>query len=171
MQNALANESARLPVNEPSDGAPRLWAVQDNWNPVCGTVKALISDEKYTLHPNALVTDAAEVMERLDLGHLPVVSEEGPLVGLLTHTCVARVVSHGVDDGTANKTVGDIMITDPVTVTSETSIIKTLTILRDNEFRYLLVVDDQGAVEGVVSARDVMRVASRLLEDQLKKQL
>lgn len=168
MQNALAEKWVNLPSNEPEHGSPRLWAVQDHQEDFsCGTVKALMATERFTLHPNATVIEAAAAMERLDLDHVPVIQTDGKLVGLLTYTCLVRLIRFGMDALRTESLVRDVMVENPVCIAPDLLIVDALSTLRAHRFRFLPIVDETGILLGSVSSRDILRVMTHALDEAL----
>jgi CBS domain-containing protein len=59
------------------------------------TVRQAAIFDPITIHPNASLTQAAEVMLRWEVGGLPVVSEAAVLVGIITYTDILRSLVAG----------------------------------------------------------------------------
>jgi acetoin utilization protein AcuB len=55
--------------------------------------------------------------------------------------------------------VRDRMTPNPVTVTTETSVLDALNLVRANRFRHLPVVDEQGKLAGIVTEKDLVYAA------------
>ena len=54
------------------------------------TVRQAAVFDPITIHPNASLTQAAELMLRWEVGGLPVVTAAGALVGIITYTDILR---------------------------------------------------------------------------------
>lgn len=114
------------------------------------------------------VYEALEVMAANNIGAL-VVIDDGRLVGIMSERDYARKVILR-DRASRDTTVGDIMTSDPVTVSSSTSVTECMQLMTDNRFRHLPVVDD-GDLVGVISIGDVVRAVideQRYLIQQLE---
>lgn len=57
-------------------------------------VKAIMSKDIITIHPDADVKEAADVMKKNKIKKLPVVSDNGDLVGIITITDIIYVMPH-----------------------------------------------------------------------------
>ena len=167
MTSSLAFQWTELDVPEKEDQSPRLWLLEDAWDPSCGTVSSLMAKEKFTLSPDASVHEAARAMNKLDLDHIPVIENNGTLVGLLTFTCLARVVRFGLETLKPGASVKDVMVKSPVTILPQTELKQALDTLRVHRFSFLPVVDQAGLLLGSVSSRDLLRVMSPELEVSL----
>lgn len=154
-------------ANEAQYNAPRLWVVDAHWEPSCGTVQSLIAEEQFTLTADVTAKKAAVVMNQLDLDHVPVVDGQGTLIGLLTFTCLVRLIRYGLTDPSPDSLVGDVMINNPVTLSPDTTLTDALGVLRQHKFDYLPVVDKACKLVGSVCSRDLLRVVSHRLEKSL----
>jgi CBS domain-containing protein len=97
------------------------------------------------------------------------VGDEGGLSGILTDTDVTRrVVSKGVDSAVAS--VNDVMTKDPQCVNSGDSAMDALSIMVENHFRHLPVVDDSGAIVGLLDIAKCLNDAITKLERAKRKE-
>ena len=167
MTSSLAFQWTEVDEQSAEDQTPRLWLLENNWDPSCGTVSSLMAKERFTLSPDAGVNEAARAMTQLDLDHIPVIEQDGKLVGLLTFTCLARVVRFGLETLRPGASVRDVMVENPVTIGPETELREALDTLRVHRFRFLPVVNPEGILLGSISSRDVLRVMSPQLEASL----
>jgi|SRR5215211_2670976 len=99
---------------------------------------------------------AARMVER-EVGAVLVLDGDR-LVGILTERDVLRAVARGIRD---DAVVADWMTTDPETIEPGESTRHAATLMMHGGFRHLPVTEDR-AVVGIVSIRDLMRIA---LED------
>jgi acetoin utilization protein AcuB len=81
------------------------------------------------IHADALVADAAELMEEHHLRRLPVIDEDGYLIGIITDADVleaetAQGVFSSLEPGVEGEwlTVGEVMTRDVITVTPEATV-------------------------------------------------
>ena len=154
-------------ANETQHHTPRLWVVDAHWKPACGTVQSLMAREQFTLSPTTTVKEAAVAMNQYDLDHVSVVDSHGKLRGLLTFTCLVRLIRYGLTDPGPDSSIEDVMIKAPVAVGPETTLTDALNVLRQHRFHYLPVIDKNGYLMGSVSSRDLLRVVSHRLETSL----
>jgi CBS domain-containing protein len=104
----------------------------------------------------SLAEVAARMVER-EVGAVLVLEGER-LAGIMTERDVLRAVARGIRD---DARVRDWMTTDPDTIEPSESTEHAATLMMHGGFRHLPVTEDE-AVVGIVSIRDLMRIA---LED------
>jgi CBS domain-containing protein len=104
----------------------------------------------------SLAEVAARMVER-EVGAVLVLEGER-LAGIMTERDVLRAVAQGIRD---DARVRDWMTTDPDTIEPSESTEHAATLMMHGGFRHLPVTEDE-AVVGIVSIRDLMRIA---LED------
>jgi CBS domain-containing protein len=120
-----------------------------------------MSTELLTVEPSARVTEVAKRMVAKDVGAV-LVFEEGAICGILTERDILRTVADGIDDSTL---VRDRMTPNPETLDADDTTEHAAVLMIHGGFRHLPVVE-QGAVVGVLSIRDLMRV---VLEDSVPR--
>ena len=117
-------------------------------------VEALMTRDPAILRPVSTCAEAAAVMKREDCGSLPVV-DDGSLVGIVTdRDIVLRAVAEKKDP--QRLAVSEIMTSDPVTVTPNTSAADASKLMSDNQVRRLPVVDG-GRLVGILAIGQLAR--------------
>ncbi len=122
-------------------------------------VADLMTSDPATVVVTASAGAALARLHQLDVRHLPVVDEEGALVGMLSD----RDFSPLPHDGTSSRSPGpsvpvsDLMSSDVVSVEEETSARDLIETLLDLKVGALPVTDSEGALVGIVSYIDVLR--------------
>ena len=109
--------------------------------------------------PETPVQEAARLMKSEDTGVLPVVDAESSrrLVGVITDRDIAiRVVA----DGMSSAQVRDAMSTNPKSCRPDDTVKEVLQAMSESQVRRIPIVDDGGAVVGIVSQADVVLEAS-----------
>ena len=120
-------------------------------------VRELMSSPVVTASPAQAVASAADAMVLAGVGSVVVVGDPGLPVGILTERDLVRAAASGVDTRTV--TVGEWMTAAPDTVEPTVSIDVALDTLARRGYRHIPVVDD-GVLVGILSMRDLMKVAS-----------
>jgi len=117
-------------------------------------VRDVMTRNPVTVSPNDTVWDAVVKMDALGVGALPVVDEEGRVVGIFTERdLLRRVVARRLDP---EKTlVRDVMTRDPVTVKPEDTVEHARGLMARIKARHLPVVDEQGKLVGIISIKDI----------------
>ncbi len=118
--------------------------------------------------------DAA--MHRKRFRHLPVVDGSGKLVGLLSHGDLLHAASSTLSDKEAERNalilqqpVRRIMQREVLTVQPDDSLIQAGKLLWESRIGCLPVVDAEGALLGILTKSDFIRVALQLLGSELKR--
>ncbi len=121
------------------------------------TVGQAMTPNPQAVQPWTAVRFAAQVMEREDVGSLPVVEEDGLLAGIVTdRDIVTRVVATGKDIEQAQ--VKEILSENPVTVGPEESLDTALELMAEYQVRRLPVVVDRQLI-GMLAQADVAQEA------------
>jgi CBS domain-containing protein len=108
----------------------------------------------FTCTKDATVQEAAKLMSMRRVGSLVVTDGTQVLQGIFTERDIMnRVVAEGRDAGRTR--VGEVMTTNVITVSSDTSIEDVEAIMRQHRVRHLPVVGDRGLL-GLVSIGDVL---------------
>lgn len=104
--------------------------------------------------PAHTAVDVAELMQREDVGLVPVISDNTKLIGVITdRDIVLKVVAAGRDPkGTA---VSEVMTTDPVSCLPQESIEAAMELMASRQIRRIPIVDKDGAIVGIVAQADI----------------
>jgi CBS domain-containing protein len=120
-------------------------------------VRDHMSRDLLTVDSGLTLAQVAERMVEREVGAVLVLEGE-QLAGILTERDVLRAVARGIRD---EALVRDHMTTDPDTIDPGETTEHAATLMMHGGFRHLPVTEE-GAVVGIVSIRDLMRV---VLED------
>ena len=128
-----------------------------------GKVRNILETKKtgpVSIRPDNTVFEALELMAEKNIGAL-LVMEQQHVVGIFTERDYARKV---ILRGKASKDllVGEIMTSNPLTVSSDTSIEDCMACMTDKFIRHLPVIDDE-QLTGIISIGDVVKF---IIEDQ-----
>jgi len=108
--------------------------------------------------------EAAQTMINRKIGSIIVVDERGGLLGIATKTDLVRgVVAKGLPPNTVR--LGDIMTRNPYYVRKDDSVRYAVELMGHYGIGHLPVLDpDTGKVVGVISMRDIVRLAPHYIE-------
>lgn len=126
------------------------------------SVDSVMTGNPVTLEADASLGDAAETLLRGGFRHLPVVDEQGRLVGMLSERDLRTrlgVEMEGFWDATLealSEPVSEAMTPDPVSVRSGTPLAKALDALALERVGALPVVDEADQLLGILSYVDVL---------------
>ncbi|MCH2038180.1 MAG: IMP dehydrogenase, partial [Rickettsiales bacterium] len=102
----------------------------------------------FTLSPNQPVSDAIEIMKQNGISGIPIIEDNGLLVGIVTNRDVRFI------DNVATP-VKDVMATDLVTVKENVSKSEARKLFHKHRIERLIVVDDNYKCVGLVTAKDM----------------
>lgn len=123
------------------------------------SVGQVMSRPVETVAPDTSLRAAATTMIERDVGAVVLVDDDDRPVGILTGTdLVALVGVGGVDD---DATVEDVARTEMVTTTRDTTAPTAAATMIDSLIHHLPVVDDEGALVGLVSSLDFAAEVAR----------
>ncbi len=133
-------------------------------------VKDCMSRSAATIHSDALVRGAVEMMKKRRIRHLPVVDRERRLVGIVTDRDLRQVVFDpavqerlgNLGEALGTLTVRDVMTWGVVTVQPETEIRQAARLMREQKIGALPVVDGERVV-GILTETDVLRAFQDVL--------
>jgi acetoin utilization protein AcuB len=118
------------------------------------------------VNPTTKLADAKTLMEKGNFRHLPVVDDEGKLVGIITDRDMRDAhPSSLLDKATYQQTlekvmqhsVEEVMTKAPLTIAPYYTLQDTLLMMGRKKVGALPVVDDEGRLKGIMSTRDMLR--------------
>lgn len=113
----------------------------------------MISDP-VTLHPNASLQQADEIMARYRISGVPIVAADGSLAGILTNRDIRFVeqkdYGHAVSEF---MTPRERLVTAPVGISNDEAKI----LLQKHRIEKLLLVDAAGRLKGLLTVKDIMK--------------
>ncbi len=132
--------------------------------------EALVAADLMTANPRTIldtasVAEAIEVLEELDVRHLPVVDSEGNLVGMLSDRDLRPLATEQDEEGLVRRMrtpVVDLMTGGVVSVVFDTDVREIIELMLDHRIGAVPVVDGEGQIVGIVSYVDILRT---LLKD------
>ena len=119
------------------------------------TCGELMTPSPTCCNPQHTIVEVAEIMKREDVGLVPVVDDVAQkLIGVITdRDVVMNVVAAGRDPrGTA---VSEVMTTDPCACQEKDSIETVMQQMAAHQVRRIPIVDNSGAIVGIVSQADI----------------
>ncbi|SHI60721.1 CBS domain-containing protein [Lutispora thermophila] len=114
-------------------------------------IRDLMTTDVRAVPPDATIKDAANIMNTVDVGAVPVV-DNNKLVGIVTdRDIVVRSVAKGQDP---NQKICDVMTKDIKAISPDTEVHEAADIMAKRQIRRLPVVDN-GNLVGIVSIGDL----------------
>lgn len=121
-------------------------------------VRDLMSPDPVTCRPFEKLSDAAQRMSEGDFGVLPVVDEEGKPIGMLTDRDIC-MCAYASGSALTDLTVEDAMSPSAQSCKATHSLRAAMDLMVTHQVRRLPVVEEGGALVGIVSLADVARLA------------
>jgi CBS domain-containing protein len=113
-----------------------------------------------SVHPATSVERAARLMEECDCGALPVVGDNGVLVGMVTDRDIAlRIVARGRE--ARHAIVADCMTERVFACYAHESIAECMRQMARHQVRRMPIVDDRGRLVGILAQGDLARHVGR----------
>jgi IMP dehydrogenase len=104
-----------------------------------------------TIRDNALVSEALNIMERYKISGIPVINEEGLLVGIITNRDLRF-------ETRTNIPVSEVMTKQPlITVPVGTTLEEAKVKLQQHRIEKLLVVNEEGQLKGLITVKDIQK--------------
>jgi len=132
------------------------------------SIDAIMSTDLVTILPSGSLADARELMHANRIHHLPVVAEDGELVGLITLTnLLAATDSFLRDDDSRIRAmeirIEDVMVKDIATVDEHASLRQAALFIEKHKIGCLPVMSNK-RLKGIITDTDFVGVAINLLE-------
>lgn len=143
---------------------------------LCGSMAVLVKHIMTTpvigLFAEQSLPLAEDIMSLKHLRHLPVLDDDGQLVGLVSHRDLLRAKISSLTGLTESERravqdhvkVSEVMTRDVWTVRPETLASVAGKTLLDHKFGCLPVIGDDGRVIGIITERDFLRFAVKAVE-------
>ena len=133
-------------------------------------VKEVMSKNVVSVGKDTILIDLESLFEKHKVHHLPVVDDNGQVVGIVSHSDMLLIKEWGTDskakgiDARNNillrsNLVSDIMTADPLTIGEEEKIGKCVEFFLENNFKCLPVVDSNKLLRGIITTYDLLVLA------------
>ncbi len=118
------------------------------------------------------ILDAHNLMQRMEVRHLPVVDEDNRLVGMITDRDIRSVLPYELTKGGGDPeqrekythmNVSDAMSTDLLTISPTHTLQDALLLIEKKKVGAIPVVDDENKLVGILSVRDLLRAFINVL--------
>jgi CBS domain-containing protein len=119
------------------------------------TLADLKPKKPLTAHVDISLAEAVHKLQELNVGLMTLVDDDDKLVGVFTEGDVFKKIACKIEDMSQEK-VKDYMTPRVTAFKVDTSIAYALHLMSIHKFRHVLIVDDEGKPDGVVSFRAVV---------------
>lgn len=161
-------------ISRQQEGKPvHEWSIAEiresgEWRHHYATVGQYMQTELFTVREDELIDLAASIMDWEKIRHIPVEDSQHKLVGLVSYRALLRLVADPVMRKSDSIAVEDIMEKDPISVGPGMSTLEAISLMKAHRASCLPIVQSDGKLVGIVTEHDYMRIAGKLLEDQLR---
>ena len=132
-------------------------------------VRDVMTKEVVTLARNDKLATAQDVMQLGRIRHMPVIDEQGELVGLVSqrdlfHSALLKAMGYGTraaDKLREMYLVKETMISPVVTIQPDATVAEAAGLMLEHKIGALVVVDESGKLAGIVTETDFVQLATR----------
>jgi CBS domain-containing protein len=161
----IANQKIGLPIHE--------WPLAQvsknyDWRATFSRLGQFMTTELFTVRPDDLLDLAASIMDWKHVRHVPVESDDGKLLGLISHRSILREVAKGNSNNDDPVAVKDVMKNNPIFASQNMSTVEAIRLMRKEKLSCLPIVEGDKLI-GIVTDHDLISVAGKLLEDYLEQ--
>ncbi|GAB4308226.1 MAG: hypothetical protein Kow00117_01500 [Phototrophicales bacterium] len=136
-------------------------------------IKEYMTTDVISATPDMPITTAHQIMKKNRIRRLPVLDEQGNLVGMVTIGDIREASPSGATTLSiwelnylwSQLTVKDVMSHKVLTVRQDEPMINAAQIMLDNKVSGLPVLDESGKVVGIVTESDVFRMVVKAQSD------
>jgi CBS domain-containing protein/gamma-glutamylcysteine synthetase len=156
----IRNQRTRAPVSQ--------WkiATKDDsraWSPDSLLVEEFMTRDVFTVEKDDIPELVANIMDWQKIRFVPVEDKKGKLVGLLSMRNMLRyLIDKNENKKRVPKTVSDLMIKEPITITPEKTVAEAMRIMKSRRAACLPVVKKNSLV-GIISEGNFLNVTASLL--------
>jgi CBS domain-containing protein len=118
---------------------------------------SIMTRTKIAASPKATAQELAFYMTLAGFSGIPIASEDGTIVGIVSEQDVIRLLNRGIT--LESVTADEVMTREVITVDFNTSLEQILQIFDEHHFLLLPVVHE-GKISGIVSRADALRAAT-----------
>ena len=123
------------------------------------TIETLISEDTPPLRPSDTVEHALGLLLELRVRHLPVVTEEGQLIGSISENQL-------LDASGPEATLESLLGLKPISVTPDTHTFDATKVIVDHDLTTLPIAYEDGRYVGIVKRHDIFDQFARMLSTQ-----
>jgi len=124
-------------------------------------IQDLMSTQVESILPTATLRRAAQKMSQLNIGSLPIISDEGTLLGIITDrdiSCFAIAMGHEPNSTEVQK----VMTKEVFTCFEDQDIRNAASLMEDKHIRRLAVLNHDNSVVGFLSVDDLAHCSHEL---------
>ena len=155
------NSKKNIPVHEWD-----LAQVRDmkHWHPAGMLVEEFMTTDIFTVHKDDIPELVCDMMDWQRIRFIPVEDDKGRLIGLISSRMLMRYFNNMIKLGTKEaKTVNDLMISNPITISPESTIFDAMYLFKEHDIGCLPVIKKDKLV-GIVTEGNFLGITKTLLK-------
>lgn len=117
-------------------------------------IREIMTPNPEIINFDSTIKDAAEKMDSLNVGFLPVVENDNPIGVITDRDIVTRCIAHGHNPNDTK--VSDCITREPKFIFEDSSIDEAANLMREHKIRRTLVVDENKKPVGILSLGDLV---------------
>jgi CBS domain-containing protein len=125
----------------------------------------LMTPSPLTMQPTDTVSQAVDVLDTMNIRHLPIVDDRGHLVGMLSDRDLGPLMRIFIEGAEAEEMViplserriADLMTGDVISVELDADVLEVAELMVEERVGAIPVVDEADNVRGIISYVDVLR--------------
>lgn len=118
-------------------------------------VTEIMTRELVCARKNLPVRELAAMMLRGHIGSVPIVDDHGHPRGMVTKTDLIELLTKPEEVATAS--AADVMMPLAIVLDARATVAHCATMMALEDFHHVMIVDERGALIGVVSSQDIVR--------------
>jgi len=130
------------------------------------TAKDVMTGPVITAKGNVLITDIIKLLLRWHISGVPIVDDNGKLMGIITEH---DVVNFALSGQAATTTASEVMTTKVVTYSPDTLVVEIINYFAANRIRRVPVVENDKVI-GIISRRDIVRYMDQMYSKLVAKE-
>lgn len=130
----------------------------------------VMSTELITVKQDTVLKDVNQIFENENIHHIPVVANDGHFMGIISKSDILLLLDWGTKLSLpasirknffmlSSNLAKDVMQANVIKVSPDDTIQRCVQIFRENYFRALPVVNDEGQLQGIITTYDLMILA------------
>jgi acetoin utilization protein AcuB len=128
--------------------------------------KSLMNKKVVTVLDTSLVVDAEKLMQKYQIRHLPVMNQEGRLMGMLTDRDTNMALNFNRSNETEKHRVEHFMSWPIHTIDENTSVQEVAQIMNKEKVSALVVNAPACYIKGIITTHDILQYLIDLLDTQ-----
>ncbi len=136
-----------------------------DWEPSSLLVEEFMTTDIFTVNKDDIPEFSADMMDWRSVRYMPIENKEGELIGLITMKDLLKyfVGLNRTPSGSDERTIQDLMIKNPKTISPEATIVEAMEILRNDESGCIPVVTNKKLV-GIITEGNFINITASLLK-------